>query len=189
MGRAMARTATAIGIYGQRFNSAGTKVGGEFPINTYTTNDQSTHRWRLTPTVTPSSCGRAIGQDGSATAFTASGLTRQAPRSAASSGSTPTRRAISLIPSVAMDADGDAVIVWQSAGQDGSGYGIYGQRFNAAGAKVGGEFQINTYTTNGQRYPIGGDGRRRRRRGRVGELRPGRQWLRHLRPTVQLGGD
>ena len=30
---------------------------------------------------------------------------------------------------VAVDADGDFVITWQSKGQDGSGYGIYAQRY------------------------------------------------------------
>ena len=76
-----------------------------------------------------------------------------------------------------MDADGDAVIAWQSNGQDGSGYGIYGQRFNAAGLKVGGEFPINTFTTERPEFSVGGGGRRRRRLGRVAELWPGRQRL------------
>ncbi len=56
-------------------------------------------------------------------------------------------------PAVAMDADGDFVIVWQSQNQDGSGWGIYGQRFNSVGQKVGGEFQVNTTTVNDQVTP------------------------------------
>ncbi|HUQ68484.1 MAG TPA: hypothetical protein VM165_03110, partial [Planctomycetaceae bacterium] len=52
--------------------------------------------------------------------------------------------------SVALDADGDFVVTWSSFGQDGSGYGIFAQRYNAAGAAQGGEFQVNTYTTNSQ---------------------------------------
>ncbi|MGQ0619187.1 MAG: Calx-beta domain-containing protein [Panacagrimonas sp.] len=32
-------------------------------------------------------------------------------------------------PAIALDADGDAVVAWQSLGQDGSDYGVYGQRF------------------------------------------------------------
>ena len=35
-------------------------------------------------------------------------------------------------------------------GQDGNGYGIYGQRYNAVGVTVGAEFQVNTYTTSSQ---------------------------------------
>jgi len=39
---------------------------------------------------------------------------------------------------VAMDAEGDFVITWQSLGEDGSGYGIYSQAYNALGSAVGG---------------------------------------------------
>ncbi len=53
----------------------------------------------------------------------------------------------------AMEPDGDFVVVWQSDGQDGSGTGIFGQRFAASGTTRGGEFRINTYTTGLQAEP------------------------------------
>ena len=56
---------------------------------------------------------------------------------AASSASTPTRRRSSRSPSVASDASGNFVVVWQSYGQDGSGYGIFGQRYDSAGVRSG----------------------------------------------------
>jgi hypothetical protein len=56
-------------------------------------------------------------------------------------------------PIVATGADGDFVVVWQSNGQDGSGYGIFARLFASSGAPVGGEFQVNAYTLNNQRYP------------------------------------
>ena len=56
-------------------------------------------------------------------------------------------------PGVAMDAAGDFVVAWESSGQDGSGYGVYAQRYNAAGAPQGGEFRVNTYTTGNQVDP------------------------------------
>jgi len=56
-------------------------------------------------------------------------------------------------PRLAMSPDGKFVIVWQSADQDGSKEGIYGQQFNAAGVPEGGEFQINTTTLNAQTLP------------------------------------
>ena len=59
-------------------------------------------------------------------------------------------------PAVASDPQGNFVVVWQSSGSNGpdaSAYGILGQRFDASGAPVGSEFQVNTYTTNDQRYP------------------------------------
>ena len=57
-------------------------------------------------------------------------------------------------PAVAMDADGDFVVVWQSQNQNGNtGWGIYGQRFNSVGQKVGGEFQVNTTAFGDQVTP------------------------------------
>jgi hypothetical protein len=56
-------------------------------------------------------------------------------------------------PSVATLTDGSVVVIWASYGQDGSMQGIYGQKFSAAGDKVGGEFQVNSFTSNNQRTP------------------------------------
>ena len=55
-------------------------------------------------------------------------------------------------PAVAADADGDFVVVWESYRQDGSGFGVFGQRYTSAGAAVGAEFQVNTFTTSYQRH-------------------------------------
>ncbi len=56
-------------------------------------------------------------------------------------------------PAVAVDADGDFVVVWQSLGQDGSSYGVFGLRYDSGGMAQGGEFQVNTYTTSSQFGP------------------------------------
>jgi hypothetical protein len=45
------------------------------------------------------------------------------------------------------------VVVWQSAGQDGGGLGVFGRRFDAAGTPVGAEFQVNTFTSGHQGLP------------------------------------
>jgi hypothetical protein len=65
---------------------------------------------------------------------------------------------IQINPSVAIDNDGDFVITWASGypyggNQDGSGYGIYAQRYNASGLAQGSEFRVNSYTTGSQNYP------------------------------------
>jgi hypothetical protein len=57
---------------------------------------------------------------------------------------------------VATNAAGDFVVVWHSPGQDGSLEGVFGQRYDASGATVGGEFQVNTYTTGRQMWPYAG---------------------------------
>ncbi|MGB7258726.1 MAG: Ig-like domain repeat protein, partial [Pseudolabrys sp.] len=56
-------------------------------------------------------------------------------------------------PAVATLAGGSFVVVWQSQGEDGSGYGIYGQVFKAAGVKSGGEFKVNATTKSDQIEP------------------------------------
>jgi Dockerin type I domain len=43
------------------------------------------------------------------------------------------------------------IVTWSSWDQDGSDWGIYGQRYDAFGAKLGGEFRINTTTRFAQR--------------------------------------
>lgn len=56
-------------------------------------------------------------------------------------------------PNVAVLTDGTVVIVWASAGQDGSLQGVYGQRLSATGAKLGAEFAVNQTTRLNQRTP------------------------------------
>jgi hypothetical protein len=53
-------------------------------------------------------------------------------------------------PSIAADALGNFVVVWQSRQQDGSGYGIFGQRYSSSGVPLGLEFRVNSYTTGNQ---------------------------------------
>jgi len=55
---------------------------------------------------------------------------------------------------VAALADGGWVVVWRSADQDGSGDGVFGQRYTADGARAGGEFKVNTATLGSQTDPV-----------------------------------
>ena len=52
-----------------------------------------------------------------------------------------------------MDSAGDFVVAWQSYGQDGSGYGVFAQQYNANGAAYGSEFEVNTFTAGNQENP------------------------------------
>ena len=56
---------------------------------------------------------------------------------------------------VAPDGAGGFVVVWQSPASAGdtSGDGIFARRYDAAGAPVGPEFQVNTWTTGDQSLP------------------------------------
>ena len=49
-------------------------------------------------------------------------------------------------PELVTLANGDIVAIWGSNWQDGSGRGLYAQRFDAFGAALGAEFRINTPT-------------------------------------------
>ena len=56
-------------------------------------------------------------------------------------------------PSAAVLRGGGFVVVWQSEGQDGDSYGVFGQRYDSAGAAAGAEFRVSGYTTGWQRWP------------------------------------
>ena len=58
------------------------------------------------------------------------------------------------VRTVAVQPDGGYICIWIDVnGLDGQAEGIFGQRFNAAGAKVGLEFQANTTTSGDQFSP------------------------------------
>ena len=148
------------GIYAQRYNAAGIPQGGEFRDNTYTTGNQGLGFSGGGPSVAMDSVGDFVvtwmstgAQDGSGDGiysqrYDAAGLP-QGGEFRVNTFTTDNQRTTS----VAMDAEGDFVVVWLSKLQDGSSYGVYSQRFNAAGVAQGSEFKVNTYTTDGQFDP------------------------------------
>jgi hypothetical protein len=140
------------GVFGQRFAASGLPQGGEFPVHDIT----GLHRY---PAVASDPTGNfvvaweSVGRDGSGTGifarrFDASGV----PQGSAVQVNTYTT-GNQRYPAAASDAYGAFVVAWTSYGQDGSGYGIFGQRFNAAGLPQGSEFQVNSYTTLAQSSP------------------------------------
>ncbi|PXX14766.1 Ca2+-binding RTX toxin-like protein [Nitrosomonas ureae] len=56
-------------------------------------------------------------------------------------------------PSVTALSNGDFVVTWMSSLQDGSMYGIYGQRYDVNGVIKGNEFRVNTTTIKNQSSP------------------------------------
>ncbi len=143
------------GIFGQRFDSNGSPVGGEFQVNTYTTLDQLASSVAMNAdgdfvVVWESNVqgvewygvfGQRFDSNGSPVGgeFQVNTYSTDGQWSA----------------SVAMKADGDFVVVWQSSSdQDGDRSGVFGQRFASNGSPLGGEFQINTYTTYSQYRPL-----------------------------------
>ena len=57
-------------------------------------------------------------------------------------------------PKVAMNGSGEFLVVWDSIGQDApSSIGVFGQRFDASGARVGPEFQVSDTSVGSQLSP------------------------------------
>lgn len=56
-------------------------------------------------------------------------------------------------PDVTTLSQGDLLVVWSSADQDGHMQGVFGQRLSTDGVKLGPEFQANQYTSFHQRSP------------------------------------
>ncbi|MCO6455179.1 MAG: hypothetical protein J5I93_07755, partial [Pirellulaceae bacterium] len=60
---------------------------------------------------------------------------------------------------VAIQPNGDFVVVWTStaapawAGDDSDGWSVHARRFDTHGYPIGGQFQVNTYTTGNQGLP------------------------------------
>ncbi|WP_445630825.1 beta strand repeat-containing protein [Nostoc sp. DSM 114167] len=142
-----------LGIYAQRYNSAGSAIGNEFQVNTYTQGNQ------FNPTVAMDATGdfviswQSYGQDGSGDGIYAQRYTSAGAAIGAEFKVNTHTEGNQFNPTVAMDADGDFIISWTSNSQDGSGSGIYAQRYNSAGVAIGGEFLVNTNTNNDQANP------------------------------------
>lgn len=135
-------------------SAAPPRAGGEFAVNTYAANHQRF------PDVAADASGRfvivweSVGQDGDGGGifgqrFRADGT----PLGGEFQVNTYTADN-QFTPQVAASAAGNFAVVWTSAnGQDGSGQGIFGRVYDAAGNAVGGEFPVNAYTASDQFVP------------------------------------
>jgi hypothetical protein len=136
-------------IFGQRYDADGNPLGGEFQVNSTTSNDQTA------PDIAMDVNGNFVVVWEGDGAGDASGVFgRRYDSSGNAQGSeflinTHTNDA-QEDPRIAMDDGGDFVVVWRSDLQDGDAGGIYGQRFNASGLAQGAEFRINETTTGSQ---------------------------------------
>ena len=150
---AISRTVTPMGSVGQRFNRDSSMLGGEFQVNTNVVG----YAYNGAVAIAPGGSFVVVWENGEGTArdvygqrFDADG-NRRGGEFRINSYVTGAQR----MPDVAMDAAGRFVVVWNDrSGHDGSGHGVFGQRFAADGVPVGGEFEVNTYTT-GHQYGYG----------------------------------
>ncbi len=144
-------------IFGQRYDSGGTRVGSEFQVNTYTTGDQ---RY---PRVAVSSSGSFVvvwnsqesyymGLPGtfrdvvSARRFDSTGAP-QGPEFQVAGNPGPYYYYTPQYPSVAVDDAGRFVVVWDEFVPPGDGgyRHILGRRYDSTGAPLGSEFEVSQY--------------------------------------------
>jgi hypothetical protein len=135
--------------------SLATSLGSETLVNTTTNNLQRTHEGAQA-VATDANGNFVIVWSGNGTGD-ADGIFAQrynalgVPQGSEFRVNTTTT-GVQTSPAVAMDADGDFVIVWSGEGA-GDTAGIFGQRFNAAGVAQGAEFRANTTLPNVQTHP------------------------------------
>ena len=148
-----------LSIQAQRYNNGGIPQGAQFQVNAYTSDNQ------IYPAVSIDSDGDFVvvwqsdGSDGSDTSassiqaqiFHADGTPRgdqfQVNEYTSSS---------QFNASVAMNADGDFIVTWDSFGSGGDDselFSVQGRYFYRNGFSQHGEFQVNQYTTNSQNRP------------------------------------
>jgi hypothetical protein len=139
-----------LGVFARRFASSGLPIGNELQVNTTTSGTQA-H-----PAVDTDGDGGFVvvwsshGQDGD-------GLGIVARRYGADGGAIGPEFAVNtyttgdqVMPDVTWTGASGFVVAWASYGQDGSDAGVFARRFAAAGAPIGTEFQVNSFTTGPQ---------------------------------------
>ncbi len=151
---------SSLSIQGQRYGSDGLEIGGEFQVNSYTTNFQ------ISPAVASDATGNfvvvwqsykdSVGDDSSSWSVQGQRYGSDGLEIGGEFQVNSYTTSSQWYPAVASDSNGNFVVVWKSKGSNGTdsnGDSIQGQRYASSGTKVGGEFQVNSYTTSTQEYP------------------------------------
>ncbi len=148
-------------VFARRFDSSGNRVGDEFQVNAYTTGFQGE------PEVAVGPGGDFIVVWASGTKNLYLGISERnvvAQRYDSLGDPIGGEFAVSSFshednahPRIAVDDGGAFVAIWQSGRSWPSFrryYDVAGLQFDATGNAIGAEFQINTYTTGVQEWPI-----------------------------------
>jgi hypothetical protein len=140
------------GVFGRRYEAGGA-FGSEFAVNVFTFGDQTN------PSVAMGAGGEFVAawdsdyQDGAGRGVVARRFDAEGIPLGTEFQVNTTTLGDQARPAVAVAGTGDFVVVWTSFGQDGQYGGIFGRRFAPDGAPRGGEFQVNSYTTDNQFDP------------------------------------
>ena len=143
------------GIHARHFDTRGQPIGSEFQVDTYTTGLQYRAKVARNANTQFVVTWVSEGADGSGFGIAArpflSTFEPSSPELVVNGHTTGHQSN----PSVAMNRDGltNFVVVWEDAGRDGSGSGIFGRKFDLFGNPYGADFAVNTYTTGDQFLP------------------------------------
>lgn len=143
-------------VQAQRYGADGVPEGSEFQVNTVTVSSQGA------PSVSMDSLGNFVvawesydsGFNIKAQRYDASGAAQGNEVQVGGEG-------VNASAAVALEDDGDLVIVWQSHRNYSSVWDVLARRYDSAGVAQGGAFQVNTYSDGTQVDPavvVAGDG-------------------------------
>lgn len=144
------------GIFARRFGSDGVPIDAqEFQVNTYTTGSQQFPKIDMNTRGEYVIAWETDGPDGDGDGVAARRFDLlSGPIDAGEIQINAWTTLAQRVPGVAIQENGDFVVVWKSDLQDGSQYGVFGRRFDSTGAPLDAQdFQVNTYTTNSQNEP------------------------------------
>jgi PhoPQ-activated pathogenicity-related protein/Ca2+-binding RTX toxin-like protein len=141
------------GIYAQRYDLFGGKVGSPFRVNEFTAGHQTA------PSVALDSLGsfvitwQSAGQDGSGDGIYARRFAYDATPLSSDFRVNSFTTADQRSPAIAMNDSGDFAISFHSPGIDGSGPAVMARVYRSNGAAIGNEFQVNQFSENDQQLP------------------------------------
>ncbi len=145
-------------IVGTRFQSNGSAIGEEFAISTLTLESQDQPNLAMSNEGAFVAVWRANGSIGDDSDWSV-----QARRMASDGSPLGSHFQVNTLtsgvqtnPDIALESDGDFLVVWQSAisnGDDSIAESIQGRSYTSGGTSVGGEFQVNNGTFASQTSP------------------------------------
>jgi hypothetical protein len=141
------------GVFAQRFDKDGNKLGQEFQVNTEWKYDQNK------PAVAMNSKGNFVitwsstKPDQDLQDIYCQIYDSEGKKIGGEILVNTTTIKSQNCPDIGMDSQGNFVIVWHSWDEDGGDRGVYAQRFKYDGTKIGGQFLVNTFTKFSQCMP------------------------------------
>jgi len=143
---------TNFGIRAQRFSAAAVKLGPELQVNTFTPNDQGSPQIAAFGNSGFVVAWVSARQDGAGAGVYAQLFAPSGGKRGAELRVNTTRAGDQDGCVVAVLGNNKFVVLWEDP-SDGSGSGVFGQRYTSAGAKIGGQFRVNETTAGSQSRP------------------------------------